>query len=214
MKKKLISLLLACAMALCLMPTAAMAASNGKAIQLGTSGIEDPIEFTTAKGKHYTPSSYIYYGVNGDSSAPIKWRVLDADKANDRSPAGMFLLSEYLLESVDAFESAWDSDDRDGQINPNQWQHSDAQKWCIEFASATSNFSVTEQKAMLGVAKADSSEIQLYDINWNESSLTGSDKMFFLSARELSDYVGSYSYAPGLAATFAGRQGASGWGVR
>ena len=71
-----------------------------KAIQLGTSGIKDPTEVTEEDGEHYTPNSYIYFGVNSkNNGTPIKWRVLDADKANDGATAGMFLLSEYLLES-------------------------------------------------------------------------------------------------------------------
>ena len=52
------------------------------------------------KGSYYVPNSYIYFGVNsGNSSRPIKWRVLDADTANDGTTSGMFLLSEYLLAS-------------------------------------------------------------------------------------------------------------------
>lgn len=132
---------------------------------------------------------------------PIKWRVLDADKANDSSTDGMFLLSEYLLASGVQFEAAWDSDDGDGQTNPNEWQHSDAQNWCKTFASNTSNFSAAEQSAMLGITKTDSAENSLYSLNWGESSLTADDKMFFLSVRELADYVGSYDGAPGLTAT-------------
>lgn len=196
-KSKLLSLLLAICLVAGLMPTAALAADGDKTIMLGTSGIKDP----TAEGStYYTPNSYIYFGMNGET--PIKWRVLDADKANDNSTGGMFLLSEYLLASGVQFEAAWNSDDGDGQTNPNEWQHSDAQVWCKTFASNTSNFSAAEQSAMLGIAKTDSTESNLYSINWGESSLTADDKMFFLSVRELADYVGSYDGAPGLTATF------------
>lgn len=196
-KSKLLSLLLAICLVAGLMPTAALAADGDKTIMLGTSGIKDP----TAEGStYYTPNSYIYFGMNGET--PIKWRVLDADKANDNSTGGMFLLSEYLLASGVQFEAAWNSDDGDGQTNPNEWQHSDAQVWCKTFASNTSNFSAAEQSAMLGIAKTDSTESNLYSLNWGESSLTADDKMFFLSVRELADYVGSYDGAPGLTATF------------
>ena len=195
-KSKILSLLLAICLVVGLMPTAALAADGGKTIMPGTSGIKDP----TAEGStYYTPNSYIYFGKNGET--PIKWRVLDADKANDSSTDGMFLLSEYLLASGVQFEAAWNSDDNDGQTNPNEWQNSDAQVWCKNFASNQSNFSQAEQGAMLGIAKTDSGENSLYSLNWGESSLTANDKMFFLSVRELADYVGSYDGAPGLLAT-------------
>lgn len=195
-KGKILSLLLAVCLVVGLMPTAALAAEGDKTIMLGTSGIKDP----TAEGStYYTPNSYIYFGINGET--PIKWRVLDADKANDNSTDGMFLLSEYLLASGVQFEAAWNSDDGDGQTDANEWQHSDAQAWCKNFASNTSNFSAAEQSAMLGITKTDSTENSLYSKSWGESSLTADDKMFFLSVRELADYVGSYNSAPGLKAT-------------
>ena len=195
-KSRILSLLLAICLVVGLMPTAALAADGSKTIMPGTSGIKDP----TAEGStYYTPNSYIYFGKNGET--PIKWRVLDADKANDSSTDGMFLLSEYLLASGVQFEAAWNSDDNDGQTNPNEWQNSDAQVWCKNFASNQSNFSQAEQGAMLGIAKEDSGENSLYSISWGKSSLTANDKMFFLSVRELADYVGSYDGAPGLPAT-------------
>ena len=176
------------------MPTAAFAADGDKTIMLGTSGIKDP----TAEGNtYYTPNSYIYYGKNGET--PIKWRVLDADKANDNSTDGMFLLSEYLLENTQFHDSS------------NAWQGSTAQAWCETFASNTSNFSAAEQSAMLGIAKTDSTESNLYSLSWGESSLTADDKMFFLSVRELADYVGSYDGAPGLTATFVGGSAGVWW---
>ena len=114
----------------------------------------------------------------------------------------MLLLSEHLLAKGVQFEAARNSDDGDGQTDPNDWQHSDAQKWCRTFATNSSNFSLTEQGAMLGVKKTDNEESNLYSNNWGTSSLTSNDKMFFLSVRELTNLVGSYSKAPGLAATF------------
>ena len=161
----------------------------------GTSGIKDP----TAEGNtYYTPNSYIYFGVN--ESEPIKWRVLDADKANNGTTSGMFLLSEYLLGDTQFDDSS------------NVWQGSDAQKWCTDFASNSSNFSTAEQSAMQGIAKEDSSET-LYSVPWGASSLTEQDKMFFLSARELTDYVGDYDGAPGLSATDTA-QSAGDWWLR
>ncbi len=61
-------------------PITAFAADTGKAIQLGTGGISDSTEVID----NNKSVSYIYFGVNsGNSNTPIKWRVLDADKAND-----------------------------------------------------------------------------------------------------------------------------------
>lgn len=179
---------------------------DGPAIQLGTGGISDPTEVEDGQGSYYAPNSYIYFGVNsGNSNTPIKWRVLDADKANDGTTSGMFLLSEYLLASGVKFNN----NTRDG----NTYQGSAAQTWCSTFASNTNNFSTAEQGVMLGVTKTDSAESSLYDYPWGESSLTAKDKLFFLSVRELADYVGNYDKAPGLLATDTA-QGAGAWGLR
>ncbi len=168
---------------------------DGPAIQLGTGGISGPTEEEEdGKGSYYVPNSYIYFGVNsGNSSTPIKWRVLDADMANDGTTSGMFLLSEYLLASDVQFNS--------NVSKSNAYQGSDAQTWCSSFAGNISNFSTAEQAVMFGVAKIDSAESSLYDYPWRESSLTANDKLFFLSVRELADYVGNYIVAPGLVAT-------------
>lgn len=90
-----------------------------------TSIIQDPTEVTDSSGKYYRPVSYIYFGMNGKT--PIKWRVLDADKANDGTTSGMFLLSEYVLASGVKFNA--DST----KENANQYQGSDAQTWCRNF---------------------------------------------------------------------------------
>ena len=211
--KRMISFLLAICLVAGLMPTAAFAegTDTGKAIQLGTSGISDPTSTQNSSGTHYTPSDYVYFGVKG--SDPIKWRVLDADKTNNGTTSGMFLLSEYLLDSGVVFESALDSDDKDGQTNPNEWQHSDAQNWYSTFATNPDVFSTAEQEAFLGVTKTDNAESSLYSIHWGASSLTENDKVFFLSVKELADYVGSYDGAPGLSATDTA-QSADFWWLR
>ena len=210
-KSRILSLLLAICLVVGLMPTATFAADGDKTIMLGTTGISSPTTESTANGTYCTPNSYIYFGKNGDT--PIKWRVLDADKANDGSTDGMFLLSEYLLVNNVQFENAWGSDDGDGQTNPNAWQYSDAQQWCRTFATNSSNSSPIEQGAMLGVAKTDNGESNLYTYPyaWGTSSLTSNDKMFFLSVRELADYVGSYNEAPGLAAKSVDGTSAKWW---
>ena len=168
---------------------------DGPAIQLGTGGISGPTEEKVdGQGSYYAPNSYIYFGVNsGNSSTPIKWRVLAADTANDGTTSGMFLLSEYLLASDVQF--------RYNESIDNAYQGSAAQFWCGLFLSNRLNFSTVEQDAMLGLVKTDSAEDDLYSISWGASSLTATDKLFFLSVQELADYVGNYLAAPGMAAT-------------
>lgn len=201
MKKRLLSLLLTICLVAGLVPTVVIAADGDKAIMSGTSGIKDPTATPDDQRTYYVPNSYIYFGVNGGT--PIKWRVLNADKANDESTNGVFLLSEYLLASGIA-------SNQDGSANEGQQSY--AQEWCKNFASNLSNFSQIEQSAMLGVAKTDSEE-SLYGWEWGESSLTREDKMFFLSARELFDYVANFSYTYLLQATFIGSESDL-WGLR
>lgn len=156
------------------------------AIQLGTGVIIDPTATTNNVGTYHTPNSYIYFGVNSDNNnTPIKWRVLDANKANDGTTAGMFLLSEYLLASGVTFRS--------DAYGPKSYQGSSAQAWCHAFATTTDNFSSAEQAVMFGVTKSDSAEAELYKYSWGTSSLTESDKLFFLSIRELADYLVNYN---------------------
>ena len=175
LKNKIIGLLLVFCLVAGLMPTAAFAAGTGKAIQLGASNIS---------GYDSTSDSYDYIYMGNYNDKPIKWRVLDADKANDGSTAGMFLLSEYLLASDVQFEAARTEDDEDGQTNPNEWQHSDAQQWCTNFYS--NHFSVGEQGAVLGTTKSDKAftSIALYVKYGASNNILNGDKVFFLSAEE------------------------------
>jgi len=181
-----------------LVPTTAFAAGEAMAIQLGMGPIQDPTPSEENGNIYYTPNSYLYYGVN--NGTPIKWRVLDKDKANDGITSGMFLLSEYLLASNVVFEKAWDSNDNDGQTKPNDWQNSDAQNWCS--SQLAKYFTAAEQGGMLEVSKTDDAVSSLYGLPWNTSSLSN-EKLFFLSVQELADYVGDYGGALGLKATFA-----------
>lgn len=236
-RKKLIALSTAICLAAGLMPATAFAAEPGtnKAIQIGTGGIKDPTKEntsnpTTAKsGQEYIPNSYIYFGMNNGEA--IKWRVLDADKANDKQTDGMFLLSEYLLNSSvkfnqdyhtynDEYHKGKEPADKDHTncVAVAAYQGSDAQAWVNSFASNEENFSVSEQTAMLGIAKTDAAEDELFNTNWDirlwgESSLTAQDKMFFLSVHEAADYVADYNSASQLiAADTAGNKGV--WWLR
>lgn len=177
---------------------------SGRAIQLGTNEISDPKKTVEpGKGNYYIPESYVYFGTDsGNKSTPIKWRVLDADRANDGKTDGMFLLSEKLLSGTTTF-NRWADDG-------NSYQKSDAQKWCKKFAEETQNFSAKEQAAMLGIAKTYAAE-KVFSVDWGGSSLTASDKLFFPSAKEIADSVGNYNGAPGLSATYTSGKSGRWW---
>ncbi len=208
MKKRLLSILLSLCMVLGLLPAAAFATepddaalmdntqSADKAIMIGTSGISDPEAIEVAgSGTYYQPSDYIYFGYNDnpDCGVPIKWRVLDADKVSNGVDDGMFLLSEYSLDAAEFNEDT---------TKKHEYQGSTAQDWCESFVTQKNNFSLKEQNAMLGIAKQASTDDNLYSLSWETSSLTENDKLFLLSAKELSDYVGNYQKASGLAALY------------
>ncbi len=200
MEKRVLSVLVALVMVLGLMPTANIANAEGsgnRAIQLGVSAIKNPE--TTSTGD-YTPNSYIYFGQYQGSA--VKWRVLDADIANDGSSNGrMFVLSDEAIEKTTFDNNGYG----------NTYQGSIAQTWCTKFTS--NNFTSAEQSAMKGVAKTDSENSEYADpINkyikdnggsgpftykWGASQLTTDDKLFFLSVEELRNYVGNYTGADG-----------------
>ena len=186
------------------------ASYSGKSIRLGTSGISSPTEVINqndSNKKSYSPNSYIYFGVNSlDNNKPIKWRVLDANKANDGTTNGMFLLSEYLLDSFIPFNS---------DINKgNVYQGSDAQNWCTTFAANANNFSDLEKSAMLGVTKNDDDSGRFFNYySFGRSYLNINDKMFFLSAKELASYVGNYDRAPEIIAMDTAQKN-GGWWLR
>ena len=168
------------------------ASYSGRSIRLGTSGISDPTEVidpNDSNKKSYSPNSYIYFGTYNNT--PIKWRVLDADKANDRTTNGMFLLSEYLLQSGVPFA-----------FDKNKYQGSLAQDWCKRFEANTSNFSGLERSAMLGIAKTDEATTSLFGLQFGESSLTVNDKAFFLSAEELANYVANFNFPDGMSVSY------------
>ena len=82
MEKRILSILLTLCMVLCIVPTgvfaAERAATGTAAISVNTRRILSPTKVTNGNNVHFVPNSYIYFGING--TAPIKWRVLDAEK--------------------------------------------------------------------------------------------------------------------------------------
>ena len=142
----------------------------------GVADLNDPV-FSNG---YYYPSDYIYFGLYQGS--PLKWRVLDADKAFDKQTDGVFLMTDGLLETM--------------RYNPyngsTAWEGSEAQAWCKAFAGSTSNFSAVEQGVMMGIAKTEGA-YTLYDDPWGECILSAQNKMFFLSVQEYYDYVAAWA---------------------
>ena len=116
-KRRILSLLLAICLVVGIMPTAAFAANNDKAIQLGASNISG---YDSTNGY-----DYIYYG-EWDNS-PIKWRVLD-EQTNTQNE-GLFLLSDVLLGTGTDGGVYFDNSGSDSDV----WQNSTAQTWCKNF---------------------------------------------------------------------------------
>ena len=165
-KRRILSLLLAICLVVGIMPTAAFAANNDKAIQLGASNISG---YDSTNGY-----DYIYYG-EWDNS-PIKWRVLD-EQTNTQNE-GLFLLSDVLLGTGTDGGVYFDNSGSDSNV----WQKSTAQTWCKNFYS--NNFSSKEQNAVLATTKSDSAYTSTSSgYAYGVSSLSG-DKVFFLSAEE------------------------------
>ena len=167
-KRRILSLLLAICLVVGIMPTAAFAANNDKAIQLGASNISG---YDSTNGY-----DYIYYG-EWDNS-PIKWRVLD-EQTNTKNE-GLFLLSDVLLGTGTYGGVYFDSTSPYG----NAWQGSDAQDWCKTFYS--DSLTTQEQSAVLETTKSDTAfTSSTYSVPFaaSENILNG-DKVFFLSAEE------------------------------
>ena len=165
-KRRILSLLLAICLVVGIMPTAAFAANNDKAIQLGASNISG---YDSTNGY-----DYIYYG-EWDNS-PIKWRVLD-EQTNTQNE-GLFLLSDVLLGTGTYGGVYFDNSGSDSNV----WKNSTAQTWCKNFYS--NNFSSKEQNAVLATTKSDSAYTSTSSVHaYGVSSLSG-DKVFFLSAEE------------------------------
>ena len=193
-------------MVLCIVPTNVFAAEGTgtqyQAIHFNTKPLSSPTRVQNGKNIHFMPNSYIYFGNSGNN--PIKWRVLDTDKSNDGKRNGMFMLSENLLDGNVKYDYIHGGSEYNG---------SDAQQWCKDFAANSNNFSGLEQEAMLPVEKTDNVERNLFDYTWDKCSLTSADKMFFPSIREVIDYIGNYDKAPGFIATdTSGNKGA--WWLR
>lgn len=183
MKRSFLSILLACAMIVTLLPAVSYAETgeantNTAAVQTATANTEKAIRFNTdgIAGYNNRKYHYIYYGKWKGN--PIKWLVLD-DKTNTGKD-GFFLLSEALIDVLQKFDD-----------NSTKWQGSSARKWCEDFAGISGNsvpdaFTSVERDAILETVKSDDTYYtDSYPLIFPayENILNG-DKVFYLSAEE------------------------------
>mgnify|MGYP005856101525 CR=1 FL=1 len=205
-KSKILSLLLAICLVVGLMPTVVFAAGidTGKAIQLVDSGTAANIDGYDSTNGY----DYIYYGTWNDSA--IKWRVLD-DQTNT-GESGLFLLSEELLESNLSFNGS-------SSPSPSQdWQTSDVQAWCEDFAgmegsSVADAFSSDECNAILKTTKSDEAFTSGGGKSFAASdNILNGDKVFFLSAEEAENSAYGFTDDDARVVNYNGK--ATGWWLR
>lgn len=183
MKRRFLSILLACAMIVTLLPAVSYAETGeagegADAGQAAAANTEKAIRFNTdgIAGYNNRKYHYIYYGKWKGNS--IKWLVLD-DKTNTGED-GFFLLSEGLIDVLQKFDD-----------KSTKWQGSSAQKWCEDFAGISGNsvpdaFTSVERDAILETIKSDDKYYtDSYPLIFPayENILNG-DKVFYLSAEE------------------------------
>ena len=163
MKRKVLGLLLAACMLLCLVPLSAGAATSGSILALGTSALPG---YDSETGSY----NYIYYG--NWKGEPVKWRVLDS-KTNTGED-GLFLLSEVLFGRTNAGGIFFNGNEG----ATNAWQTSSARHWCVNEFTA---FTDAEYSAILATYKSDAKNGGNFPAVAN---ILSGDKVFFLSAAE------------------------------
>lgn len=185
MKRRFLSILLACAMIVTLLPAVSYAETGeagegADAGQAAAANTEKAIRFNTdgIAGYNNRKYHYIYYGKWKGN--PIKWLVLD-DKTNTGKD-GFFLLSEGLIDVLQKFDD-----------NSTKWQGSSAQKWCEDFAGISGSsvpdaFTSVERDAILETIKSDDTytyfDPRLPIIFEAYENILNGDKVFYLSAEE------------------------------
>ena len=185
MKRRFLSILLACAMIVTLLPAVSYAETGeagegADAGQTAAANTEKAIRFNTdgIAGYNNRKYHYIYYGKWKGN--PIKWLVLD-DKTNTGKD-GFFLLSEGLIDAWQNFDD-----------NSTKWQGSSAQKWCEDFAGVSGNsvpdaFTSVERDAILETVKSDDTytyfDPRIPIIFEAYENILNGDKVFYLSAEE------------------------------
>ena len=118
--KRWIGALLAACLVMALLPTAALAADTGKAIQLVVGGSADNIGGKQADNIYFGT----YYQSNDSTKEPVKWRVLS--NANRQ----LFLLSD---QNLDVFQYHTEQEDV-------TWETSTMRSWLNGYDYTSDNF--------------------------------------------------------------------------
>lgn len=126
---------------------------------------------------------YIWYGTESDSEAPILWRVLDTQTNHKKS--GMFLLSDKLFGSGKNGDLSFSLTQ-----NSNNYQGSNAQRWCQNFE--TNSFNAQELEGILSTTKSDgqyfvpSNPMASDGVTFGaQSNILHNDKVFLPSVEEM-----------------------------
>ena len=163
-------------------PVTAWAENDGKVLVLGTGSI--------------VAGDRIVYGKKADdlegyTSGNGMYRVLHASEDNAGGDNAMFVLSDNLWGNGGTYGNVH----FDNEIPfSNEYQGSDAQTWCSNFAQAAFGErgaeGTPERNAIRQISKNDAAE-NIFSINWGAGNgILSGDEVFFLSAREVCDYVG------------------------
>lgn len=114
----------------------------------------------------------------------VSWLILDNRVQNTGEP-GMFLFSEYVVSN--------------GGVKYSDavaaWENSSAQAWCESFWNNA--FTSAESGAVPAAFKTTEGRSELFGLYWKPADLKG-EHVFFISAEELSQYVGADDGAEGL----------------
>lgn len=175
MKRRIVSLLMALCLCMGMLPTAAVAAegtdaaasaasmtaatntSNGKAIQMGTSGLLAPATFK---------KNFAYFG-NYEDDTPIKWMTLDGTSTNTGAP-GVFMTVYIPSEMLE-------------MVNLNSYGDYKSLTDTAYVNLANRYFSQAEKAAILSTSKTDAA----YSASWPAGQYISGEKLFSLSAEEI-----------------------------
>lgn len=139
-----------------------------------------------AISKNLLQSDKIYYGSKIASGYTGKqlWRVGNPKGSNTGASGAMFLISEYTWRGP-SDSIVFNADI--SKTGAQTWEGSDAQAWCRSFYNA--NFTTEEKNRMIGYNQTDPAGQYWYQ-EVKASSITASDKVFFMSADEFWRYMG------------------------
>ena len=149
---------------------------------------------------------YVQYGTVADGYAQgdTRYRILTPSDVNIYGiPQTVFLVSEKLWGMGGSYGNVYFDN------TSSVYQGSYAQAWCTQFM--TDNMSANEQAALRSITQSDSGEYRFGISWWEAEDILKEDKVFFLSADEVYNYISPIE-GSGLIATYGDSGGA--WWLR